>query len=75
MGVSLFFSFLRLIEMAAAERLSQPFPFVCVGFYLPGNRIYFAELAFTSAVNMLNRCKQSFLDRLGTMLVLPDKYI
>lgn len=66
----------HLEEMtAAAERLSQPFPFVRVDFYLSGKRIYFAELTFTPAANMLNKYKQSFLDRLGAMLVLPHKYI
>ena len=64
----------RLSEMiAAAKRLARPFPFVRVDIYVVEEKIYFAELTFTPAANMLVKYKQEFLDRLGERLVLPGK--
>ena len=38
--------------MEIAEKLSQPFPFVRVDFYLIGERVVFGELTFTPAAGM-----------------------
>lgn len=65
----------RLADMVEyAARLSREFPFVRVDFYVVDERVYFAELTFTPAANMLTKYKQAFLDRLGNMLVLPQKF-
>ena len=55
------------------EKLSKPFPFVRVDFYVIAGAIYLAEMTFTPSANILSNYKQSFLDRLGKMLILPKK--
>ena len=63
----------RLIQIA--KELSKPFPFVRADFYVVDGVIYFAELTFTPAANILSAYKETFLDRLGRKLKLPSKYI
>jgi len=58
-----------------ATKLSKPFPFVRADFYLVNNIIYFAELTFTPATNILSSYKDEFICRLGSNLTLPPKYI
>lgn len=58
-----------------AKRLAAPFPFVRVDFYVVGTAIYLAEMTFSPSANLLTNYKQSFLDRLGNMLVLPPKML
>ena len=55
-----------------AKILSKPFPFVRVDFYEVGNEIFFAELTFTPAGNILDYSPDT-LSRFGKMLVLPPK--
>lgn len=62
-----------LIEYA--KKLAAPFPFVRVDFYVVGSRVYLAEMTFTPSANLLTNYKQSFLDRLGSQLVLPSKMV
>ena len=59
----------QIIECARV--LSKPFPFVRADFYDVDGKIYFAELTFTPACNLLSAYKEEFLDRLGKRLVLP----
>lgn len=56
-----------------AKTLSAPFPFVRVDFYVVNDLVYLAELTFTPSANLLTKYKQSFLDRLGSKLQLPNK--
>lgn len=56
-----------------ARTLAQPFPFVRVDFYVVGTAVYLAEMTLTPSANILNNYKQSFLDRLGSQLILPRK--
>lgn len=56
-----------------AAILSAPFPFVRSDFYEVDGKVYFAELTFTPATNILSKYKQDFIDRLGMKLVLPKK--
>ena len=58
-----------------ARKLSAPFPFVRVDFYVVGTNVYLAEMTFTPSANLLTNYKQSFLDRLGRQLVLPSKVL
>ena len=62
-----------LIEYA--KTLAAPFPFIRVDFYVVGTTIYLAEMTFTPSANLLTNYKQSFLDRLGDQLVLPEKLL
>lgn len=62
----------ELIQVA--KDLSKPFPFVRADFYVVDDRIYFAELTFTPAANILQAYKEAFLIRLGKKLNLPKKY-
>jgi hypothetical protein len=62
-----------LIEYA--KTLAEPFPFIRVDFYVVGTTIYLAEMTFTPSANLLSNYKQSFLDRLGDKLVLPEKLL
>ena len=57
-----------------AKILSKDFPFVRVDFYEVDGVIYFAELTFTPAANILSSYKVSFLNRLNEKLILPSKY-
>ena len=66
--------------MELAEKLSQPFPFVRVDFYLIGERIVFGELTFTPAAGMdVDHKLKPFdseedLDHIyGRLLKLPEK--
>ena len=61
----------QIIEYA--KILSKPFPFVRTDFYDVDGKIYFAELTFTPAGNILSAYKESFINRLGKNLVLPKK--
>lgn len=61
--------------ISIARNLTKPFPFVRADFYVVNDRIYFAELTFTPAANILSAYKESFLNRLGLKLKLPRKYI
>ena len=56
-----------------AKTLSKPFPFVRVDFYEVGNEIFFAELTFTPAGNILDYSSDTLM-KYGKMLVLPPKY-
>ncbi len=56
-----------------ARRLSAPFPFVRVDFFVVGKKAYLAELTFTPSANLLVKYKQEALDRLGAKLQLPKK--
>lgn len=58
-----------------ARQLSAPFPFVRVDFYVVENKVYLAEMTFTPSANLLVNYKQSFLDRLGSKLILPKKAV
>lgn len=55
-----------------ARRLAKPFPFVRVDFYVVDESVYLAEMTFTPSANLLVNYKQSFLDRLGEKLILPE---
>lgn len=59
--------------IAIAEKLSHAFPFVRADFYVVDNQVYFAELTFTPAGNILTNYKEDFLQRLGHKLKLPKK--
>lgn len=61
--------------IAIAEKLASPFPFVRADFYVVGDKIYFAELTFSPAANILSAYKEDFLHRLGGGLRLPKKFI
>lgn len=61
--------------IAIAEILSKPFPFVRADFYVVDDKIYFAELTFTPAGNVLTAYKEEFINRLGKKLILPKKFI
>ncbi len=65
------------IEILAdyARMLAKPFPFVRLDLYVVGEKAYLAEMTFTPSNNILSKYKQSFLDRLGEKLQLPEKYI
>jgi hypothetical protein len=63
----------KLIEIS--ECLAQPFPFVRADFYVVDERIYFAELTFTPAGNILPQYTEKFKKRLGEKLILPKKII
>ncbi|MBQ9178290.1 MAG: hypothetical protein IJ640_06340 [Prevotella sp.] len=56
-----------------ARTLSEPFPFVRADFYVVNEKIYFAELTFTPAGNLLSNYNDVFLNRLGKNLRLPRK--
>lgn len=56
-----------------AKILSAPFPFVRADFYVVKEDIFFAELTFTPAGNILSKYNETFLNRLGNKLVLPHK--
>lgn len=55
--------------------LSKDFPFVRTDFYEVDGTVYFAELTFTPDKNYLLQYSQSFQERLGSKLVLPEKYV
>lgn len=55
-----------------AKKLAAPFPFVRSDFYVVDKRVYFAELTFTPAANILSSYNEEFTTRLGQKLVLPD---
>lgn len=64
----------KLDEMLRyAEKLSKPFPYVRVDFYYVENKIYFGEMTFTPAANIMDYYKQTTLDLLGDSLILPKK--
>lgn len=54
-----------------AKKLSKPFPFVRVDFYEVNGKIYFAELTFSPAGNILSAYKRECLLRMGKKLTLP----
>ncbi len=56
-----------------ARILAKPFPFVRVDFYNVNDRLYFAELTFSPASNILSSYNDEFLIRLGDKLTLPKK--
>jgi len=58
-----------------ARKLSSSFSFVRTDFYVVDEKVYLAELTFTPSANLLVKYKQSFLDRLGSKLILPKKSI
>lgn len=58
-----------------SRRLANPFPFVRLDFYVVGEKVYLAEMTFSPSANILSKYKQSFLDKLGQKLELPEKYI
>lgn len=63
-----------LVDMINYARiLSKPFPYVRVDFYYINNCVYFGELTFTPAANIMDYYKQSFLDMMGEALKLPKK--
>lgn len=61
----------QIIEFARI--LSKPFPFVRADFYDVDGKIFFAELTFTPACNLLTAYKKEFLYRLGKKLILPRR--
>jgi hypothetical protein len=61
----------KLIQYA--KILSKPFPFVRVDFYEVGDKIFFAELTFTPAGNILDYSTET-LKKYGELLVLPPKH-
>lgn len=61
--------------ISIAKKLSEPFPYVRVDFYFVDNMIYFSELTFTPAANIMHYYKQSTLDMMGDMLILPKQKI
>ncbi|MDR2993393.1 MAG: glycosyl transferase [Bacillus cereus] len=64
----------RLKEMIEyASKLSKPFPYVRVDLYYIENQIYFGELTFTPAANIMDYYKDSALDLMGKRLILPKK--
>ena len=65
---------LEVLE-AYARRLSKPFSFVRIDFYVVDDQVFLAEMTFTPSANLLVKYKQSFLDRLGSKLILPKKSI
>lgn len=56
-----------------ASILAKPFPFVRADFYDVNGHIYFAELTFTPAGNILEYDEKKLLE-LGEKLILPEKY-
>ena len=61
--------------ISIAEDLAEPFPFVRADFYVVDDKIYFAELTFTPAGNLLPQYTESFKKRLGGGLEMPRKYM
>ncbi|MCQ2605172.1 MAG: serine hydrolase [Bacteroidales bacterium] len=57
-----------------SEILSENIPFVRMDFYEVNEKVYFAEMTFTPAANILTSYKASFVNRLGKQLILPKKY-
>lgn len=68
------YSPLKDLILEYARILSEPFPFVRADFYVVDEKIYFAELTFTPAGNLLSNYNDVFLNRLGNNLRLPRKY-
>lgn len=54
-----------------AERLSKPFPFVRVDFYIVEGKVYFGELTFTPSAGMDNGRLPETDRMLGDELILP----
>ena len=57
-----------------SEKLSKPFPFVRVDFYIFNGRPIFGELTFTPAGCMASYYNEEGLQLLGDMLALPERY-
>jgi TupA-like ATPgrasp len=57
-----------------SEKLSKPFPFVRVDFYIFNDRPIFGELTFTPAGCMASYYNEEGLQLLGDMLALPERY-
>lgn len=67
---------LKINEMIMIARiLSKPFPYVRVDLYYVDNKIFFSELTFTPAANIMHYYKQTTLDMMGNMLILPKHKI
>lgn len=56
-----------------AEKLSSPFPFVRVDFYVSNNKIYFGELTFTPAGGLDSDYPEEIDKFLGNMLKISNK--
>lgn len=61
--------------IAAAEKLSEGFPFVRVDFYSIGGRAYVGEMTFTPAGCMDSDYTHEAQKELGALLVLPRKML
>lgn len=59
----------RLIRYA--ELLAEPFPFIRVDFYEVDKKIYFAEMTFSPASNILSAYKDEYIQSMGDKLFLP----
>jgi hypothetical protein len=57
--------------IAAAERLTRPFPFCRADFYAPGDRLYFGEMTFAPSGGVVRFTPPSEERRLGDLLILP----
>ena len=63
----------KLVEYARI--LAKPFPFVRADFYEVEGKVYFAELTFTPAANVLSAYKPEFIKKMGDKLALPQPLI
>lgn len=64
-------NFERMLQIA--EVLSEPFPMLRVDFYEVDEKLYLGEMTFTSQGGYIDFINQEWLDKLGDILVLPEK--
>ena len=57
-----------------AKKLSKDFPQVRVDLYEINGRPYFGELTFYTCGGMVDWKKHEYDERLGKMIMLPEKY-
>jgi len=57
-----------------ARKLSKPFPYVRLDFYIVENKLYIGEFTFTPYGNNMTYYKDSTLEMMGKLLKLPKKY-
>ena len=57
--------------IAAARKLSKPFPEVRVDLYAVGGKAYFGELTFTSLGGMMDVYTPEYLKVMGSKVTIP----